>query len=135
MALAQRGGGRTGRHLIARGGKRANVFKNSRENSDCIISYVLACNKKTKHYSCSAYLSSVSWAITLSYTLNRLSSFQRRKGGKFDHRPSGQRSCYATAEWRATLSILRARSMTKRPAKHNINAISKTDGAVRLCSL
>ena len=43
----------------------------------------------TKHYSCSAYLSSVSWAITLTYTLNRLSSFQnlRRKGGKFDHRP------------------------------------------------
>ena len=44
---------------------------------------------KTKHYSCSAYLSSVSWAITLTYTVNRLSSFQnlRRKGGKFDHRP------------------------------------------------
>ena len=44
---------------------------------------------KTKHYSCSAYLSSVSWAITLTYTLNRLSSFQnlRRNGGKFDHRP------------------------------------------------
>ena len=44
---------------------------------------------KTKHYSCSAYLSSVSWAITLTYTLNRLSSFRnlRRKGGKFDHRP------------------------------------------------
>ena len=44
---------------------------------------------KTKHYSCSTYLSSVSWAITLSYTLNRLSIFQnlRRKGGKFDHRP------------------------------------------------
>ena len=44
---------------------------------------------KTKHYSCSAYLSSVSWAITLTYTLNRLSSFQnlRRKGGKFDQRP------------------------------------------------
>ena len=34
-----------------------------------------------------------------TYTLNRLSSFQnlRRKGGKFDHRPSGQRSCDATA--------------------------------------
>ena len=44
---------------------------------------------KTKHYSCSAYLSSVSWAITLTDTLNRLSSFQnlRRKGSKFDHRP------------------------------------------------
>ena len=46
---------------------------------------------KTKHYSysCSAYLSSVSWAITMTYTVNRLSSFQnlRRKGGKFDHRP------------------------------------------------
>ena len=44
---------------------------------------------KTKHYSCSAYLSSVSWAITLTFTSNRLSSFQnlRRKGGKFDHRP------------------------------------------------
>ena len=45
---------------------------------------------KTKHYSCSAYLSSVSWAITLTYSLNRLSSLQnliRRKGGKFDHRP------------------------------------------------
>ena len=44
---------------------------------------------KTKHYSCRAYLSSVSWAITLTYTLNKLSSFQnlRQKGGKFDHRP------------------------------------------------
>ena len=44
---------------------------------------------KTKHYSCSTYLSSVSWAVTLTYTLNRLSSFQnlRRKGSKFDHRP------------------------------------------------
>jgi len=44
---------------------------------------------KTKHYSCSAYLSSVSLAITLTCTLNRLSSFQnlRGKGGKFDHRP------------------------------------------------
>ena len=44
---------------------------------------------KTKHYSCSAYLPSVSWAMTLNYILNRLSSFQnlRRKGGKFDHRP------------------------------------------------
>ena len=44
---------------------------------------------KTKHYSCSAYISSVSWAITLTYTSNGLSSFQnlRRKGGKFDHRP------------------------------------------------
>jgi len=44
---------------------------------------------KTKRYSCSVHLSSVSWAITLTYTLNRLSSFQnlRRKGGKFDHRP------------------------------------------------
>ena len=44
---------------------------------------------KTKHYSCSAYLSSVSWAVTMTYTLNKLSSFQnlRRKGGKFDHRP------------------------------------------------
>ena len=44
---------------------------------------------KTKHYSCSAYLCSVSWAMTLTYTLNRLSSFQnlRLKGGRFDHRP------------------------------------------------
>ena len=44
---------------------------------------------KTKHYSCRAYLSSVSWAITLTFTLNRLSGFQtlRRKGGKFDHHP------------------------------------------------
>ena len=34
------------RVALARGGKRAKiVFKNSRENSDCIISYVFACNK------------------------------------------------------------------------------------------
>ena len=34
------------RAAVARGGKRAKiVFKNSRENSDCIISYVFACNK------------------------------------------------------------------------------------------
>ena len=56
------------RAALDRGGKRAKiVFKNSRENSDCIISYERAI--KTKHYSCSAYLSSVSWAITLTYTL------------------------------------------------------------------
>ena len=47
-AEAQRGGaGRTGRHLLG-GGKRAIiVFKNSSENSDCIISYVFACNSIT----------------------------------------------------------------------------------------
>ena len=56
------------RAALDSGGKRAKiVFKNSRENSDCIISYVRAI--KTKHYSCSAYLSSASWAITLTYTL------------------------------------------------------------------
>jgi len=34
------------RAAIASGGKRAKiVIKNSRENSDCIISYVFACNK------------------------------------------------------------------------------------------
>jgi len=57
---------------------------------------------KTKHYSCSAYLSSVSWAITSTYTLSRLSSFQnlRRKGGKFDHRPE-RPSLATTLHWRA----------------------------------
>jgi len=39
-------GVRTHRAALARGGKRAKtVFKNSRENSDCMISYVFACNK------------------------------------------------------------------------------------------
>ena len=53
------------RAALDRGGKRAKiVFKNSRENSDCIISYVRAI--KTKHYSCSVYLSSASWAITVT---------------------------------------------------------------------
>jgi len=53
------------RAALDRGGKRAKiVFKNSDENSDCIISYVRAI--KTKHYSCSAYLSTASWAITLT---------------------------------------------------------------------
>ena len=34
------------RAALTRGGKRAKiVFKNSRANSDCIISYVFACNK------------------------------------------------------------------------------------------
>ena len=50
---------------------------------------------KTKHYSCSAYLSNVIaqypglGPITLTYTINRLFSFRnlRRKGDKFDHRP------------------------------------------------
>ena len=47
----------------ATGGKRAKiVFKNSRENSDCNFVYVFACNKN-KAYSCSAYLSSVSWLL------------------------------------------------------------------------
>ena len=55
------------RAALDRGGKRAKiVFKNSRENSDCIISYVRAI--KTKHYSCSAYLSSAFWAISLTVT-------------------------------------------------------------------
>ena len=44
-----RGCGGCGPHraaLARGGGKRAKiVFKNSRENSDCIISYVFACNK------------------------------------------------------------------------------------------
>jgi len=36
------------RAALASGGKRAKiVIKNSRENSDCIISYVSACNKNT----------------------------------------------------------------------------------------
>ena len=70
------GAGRTGRHLLGAANGRKLFFKNSRENSDCIISYVFACNKNKALYSCRAYLSSVSLAITLTYTLNRLSSFQ-----------------------------------------------------------
>ena len=64
---------------------------------------------KTKHYSCSAYLSSVFWAITLTYTLNRLSSFQylRRKGGKFDHRL--ERPKVLLRHWSAVSTAVRRR--------------------------
>ena len=69
------------RAALARGGKRAKIVF---FNSDCNFMCLRAI--KTKHYSCSAYLSSVSWAIILGLWL---SSFQnlRRKGGIFDHRP------------------------------------------------
>jgi len=82
-----------GPHLaaLARGGKRAKiVLKNSRENSDCVISYVFACNKnKALQLQRVPILSILGYNIDLYHTLNRLSSFQnlRRKGGKFDHRP------------------------------------------------
>jgi len=65
-----RGCGGRGPHqaALARGGKRAKiVFKNSREKSDCNFMRLRAI--KTKHYSCSAYLSSVSSAITLGLWL------------------------------------------------------------------
>jgi len=82
------GAGRTGRHLLGAANGRKYVFKNSRENSDCIISYVFACNKNK-----ALQLQRVPILSILGYNidkhLNRLSIFQnlRRKGGKFDHRP------------------------------------------------
>ena len=60
---------------------------------------------KTKHYSCSGYLSFVSnLLLTLreTYTLNRLSSFQKNqdeRAANFTTAPSGQRSCYATVSY------------------------------------
>ena len=69
------------RAALARGGKRAKiVFKNSRENSDCIISYVFACNK-TMHYA--LQLQRIHILSILGYNTDLYSSFQnlRRKGG------------------------------------------------------
>ena len=85
-----------------------------------VISYAFACNKnKALHlqrvpilsilsYNIGSLAASGSTLLVLRqyYTLNRLSNFRPApphplatplKGGKFDHRPSGQRSCYATA--------------------------------------
>jgi len=59
--------GRTGRRAaLAGGGKRAKiVFFNSRENSDCIISYVFACNKNK-----ALQLQSVPILSILGYNIN-----------------------------------------------------------------
>jgi len=49
MSIHWRSEGGCGPHraALSRGGKRAKiVFKNSREDSDCIISYVFACKNK-----------------------------------------------------------------------------------------
>jgi len=66
VARGAGGAGRTGRHLLG-GGKPAKiVFKNSRENSDCRISYVFACNKNK---ALQRQRTSVSRAITLGLWL------------------------------------------------------------------
>ena len=68
FAEAYRGGaGRTGRHLLGAANGR-KLFLKIHVKIQIVISYVFACNKN-KHYSCSAYLSSVSWAITLGLWL------------------------------------------------------------------
>ena len=85
------GAGRTGRQ---RGEKRRIFFLNSRENSDCQF-HMCLCARKTKRYSqrvvhCWVLTRILMLLLTLreTYALNRLSSFKnRRKGGKFDHRP------------------------------------------------
>ena len=40
------GAGLTGRHFLGAANGRKLFFKNSRENSDCIISYVFACKNE-----------------------------------------------------------------------------------------
>ena len=64
------GAGRTGRHLLGAANGR-KLFLKIHVKIQIVISYVLRAIK-TKHYSCSAYLSSVSWAMTLGLWLRPL---------------------------------------------------------------
>ena len=63
-----RGAGRTGRRLLGAANGR-KLFLKIHVKIQIVISYVFARAIKTKHYSCSAYLSSVSWAITMGLWL------------------------------------------------------------------
>jgi len=93
-----RDAGSTGRHLLAAANGRKLFLKNSRENSDRIISYVVACNKnKALQLQRVPILSIVGCNIDLYFKQTlQFPKPIRRKGGKFDHRPSGQGSCHDT---------------------------------------
>ena len=92
---------RTGRQLLGVANGQKLYLKNSRKNWHCKFHRCLRAKLKTKHYSQRVpMVGTVGYNIWSYWDLcsKQLSSFQnlRRKGGKFDLRPGGQRSCYVT---------------------------------------
>ena len=105
--------GRTGRHLLGAANGR-KLFLKIHVKIQIVISY--ACAIKTKHYICTALLTSILMLLlTLreTYTFKRLSSFQnlRRKGGRFDHRP--ERPKFLLRDWRLTQLSVSSRAVRR----------------------
>ena len=86
------------------GGERAKiVFKNSRENSDRIISHVFVCNKNKALQLQRVPIISI-LGCNIDLYVKQAPQFPknlRRKGGKFDHRPERPKVLLRLAAWRS----------------------------------
>ena len=91
------GAGRTRRHLLGAANGR-KLFLKIHVKIQNVISYVLyACNKnKALQLQRVPILSILGYNIDLYCKQALQFPKPKTKGRKFDHRPSGQRSCYAT---------------------------------------
>ena len=81
------------RAALSRGGERAKiVFKNSRENSDCIISYVFACNKnKALQLQREPILSILGYNIDLYFKQRERSLFTMSEHNKYIYKLDNSR--------------------------------------------